>query len=87
MLGDSAGSTPTESQMTPMSRLEWEHIQQAMTDSQGNVYRQVSGGSDPYTFTVDDNGYNYAVRWYFPPMADESETYSLGYTVHGGLRF
>lgn len=37
MLGDSAGSTPTESQMTPMSRLEWEHIQQAMTDSQGNI--------------------------------------------------
>lgn len=29
--------TPTEDRMTPMSRLEWEHIQQAMTDSKGNV--------------------------------------------------
>ena len=30
-------ATPTEEQMTPMSRLEWEHIQQAMTDSHGNI--------------------------------------------------
>lgn len=38
MLGASpATSTPIEDQMTPMSRLEWEHIQQAMTDSQGNI--------------------------------------------------
>ncbi len=28
---------PAESTMTPLSRLEWEHIQQAMIDCQGNI--------------------------------------------------
>lgn len=37
ILGRSPTATPIEDQMTPMSRLEWEHIQQAMTDSQGNI--------------------------------------------------
>ena len=59
----------------------------AMTDSSGNSYRQVSGGSQPYTFTVDDRGSRYVIRWYFPPITGESETYSLSYTVHDGLRF
>ncbi len=58
----------------------------AMTDSSGNSYQLTSGGSQPYTFTVDDNGYSYAIRWYFPAAADTSETYSLSYTVHDGLR-
>lgn len=58
----------------------------AMTDSGGNRYRLVSGGSEPYTFTVDNSGYSYTIRWYFPPTADDSVTYSLAYTVHDGLR-
>ncbi|HRJ44018.1 MAG TPA: DUF2207 domain-containing protein, partial [Caldilineaceae bacterium] len=58
----------------------------AITDSSGNRYQLVSGGSQPYTFTVDDNASRYAIRWYFPPTANTSETYSLSYTVHGGLR-
>ena len=58
----------------------------AMTDSSGNRYELTSGGSQPYTFTVDDSGYSYTIRWYFPATADTSETYSLSYTVHGGLR-
>ena len=33
-----AGAAPEpESTMTPLSRLEWEHIQQALGDSQGNI--------------------------------------------------
>ncbi len=58
----------------------------AMTDSSGNRYELASGDSQPYTFTVDDNVSAYVVRWYFPPTADTSETYSLSYTVHNGLR-
>ncbi len=38
-LDDGAADEPTEAEatMTPLSRLEWEHIQQAMIDSNGNV--------------------------------------------------
>ena len=38
-LNDDPGddSTEAEATMTPLSRLEWEHIQQAMIDSQGNI--------------------------------------------------
>ncbi|MFZ1755595.1 MAG: DUF2207 domain-containing protein, partial [Caldilineaceae bacterium] len=59
----------------------------AVTDSSGNRYELVSGGSQPYTFTVDDSGYKYGIRWYFPAASDTTETYSLSYTVHGGLRY
>ncbi len=59
----------------------------AVTDASGNRYAQVSGGSAPYSFTVEENGYNYVIRWYFPPMNDATETYTLSYTVHGGLRY
>ncbi|MCC6455481.1 MAG: DUF2207 domain-containing protein [Caldilineaceae bacterium] len=58
-----------------------------VTDEDGNVYRQSSGGSDPYTFTVDEQGGRYVVNWYFPPTANAAATYTLRYTVHGGLRF
>ena len=59
----------------------------AITDSQGNEYRQTNGGEDPYTFTVSDQGGSYVIRWYFPPIANDSETYTLSYKVHDGLRF
>ncbi|MCB0115601.1 MAG: DUF2207 domain-containing protein, partial [Caldilineaceae bacterium] len=59
----------------------------AVTDSSGNRYDLVNGGSSPYTFTVDDNGGDYVIRWYFPPMRNDTETYTLSYRVHGGLRY
>ncbi len=59
----------------------------AITDASGNRYRLVTGGDEPYTFTVDETSYNYTIRWYFPPIADATETYTLSYTVHGGLRY
>ena len=39
VIGKEAMDLPaeTEATMTPLSRLEWEHIQQAMVDSNGNV--------------------------------------------------
>ncbi|SFN33885.1 response regulator transcription factor [Dokdonella immobilis] len=37
-IGEKEGAEPEpEDTMTPLSRLEWEHIQQAMIDSQGNI--------------------------------------------------
>ena len=39
VLGDDPASESAEAEttMTPLSRLEWEHIQQAMVDSNGNI--------------------------------------------------
>lgn len=59
----------------------------AVTDSSGNRYTQVSGGGTPYTFTVEELGYRYGIRWYFPPTANRTETYTLSYRVNGGLRY
>jgi hypothetical protein len=59
----------------------------AIVDGSGNVYTQSSGDSASYTFTVEKSDYDYVIRWYFPPIANDSETYTLSYTVHGGLRY
>ena len=59
----------------------------SITDSSGNRYRLVNGGNEPYTFTVADQGARYVIYWYFPAIASRSETYTLTYTVHGGLRY
>jgi len=58
-----------------------------LTDASGNLYTQAANGDTPYTFTVKDNGYNYVIRWYFPSIQNGSETYTLRYTVHDGLRY
>ena len=59
----------------------------AVTDSSGNRYQLAYGGEAPYTFTVEDNGNHYVIRWYFPPTANTTETYTISYTVHDALRF
>ncbi len=59
----------------------------SLVDGSGNVYRQAAFGQEPYTFTIDDSGYSYEIRWYFPRTANASETYTLGYTVYDGLRY
>ena len=58
----------------------------AISDSQGNTYTESTYGDAPYTFTVSE-GDSYVVKWYFPPTGYTSETYTLRYTVHGGLRY
>ena len=58
----------------------------SMTDESGNTYRQAPGGSEPYTFVVQDQGSQYAIRWYFP-RTNQPETYNLFYKVHDGLRY
>ena len=59
----------------------------AVTDGRGNRYRLTNTPDEPYTFTVEDNGYHYIIRWYFPPLANTTESYTLQYTVHDGVRF
>jgi uncharacterized membrane protein YgcG len=59
----------------------------AISDSSGNQYRFVTGGNEPYTFTISESSYSYTIRWYFPPTANTTETYTLSYVVHGGLRY
>jgi hypothetical protein len=59
----------------------------AMQDDDGNVYRLSNGGTEPYTFTVDEQSGSYTVRWYFPAISNDSATYTLQYRVHGGLRY
>ncbi len=58
----------------------------SVTDASGNVYQQAYGGSTPYTFVVEETGSSYVIRWYFP-RTNDPETYTLGYTVHDGLRY
>ncbi|MEZ4657553.1 MAG: DUF2207 domain-containing protein [Caldilineaceae bacterium] len=60
--------------------------QWSLIDSQGNSYQQ-SWSGDPYTFSVDDQGGRYVINWYFPPTANSTETYTLSYRVHDGLRY
>ena len=59
----------------------------SLTDGSGNSYRLVKGGREPYSFIVTDHGARYVIYWYFPPIANESETYTLSYAVHDGLRY
>ena len=58
----------------------------AITDEAGNTYTQANWGEEPFTFTVDDQGSEYVIRWYFPATS-EPETYTLSYRVHDGLRY
>ncbi|WP_287482156.1 DUF2207 domain-containing protein [Caldilinea sp.] len=58
----------------------------SVTDDGGNVYAQTTGGELPYTFTVDDLGDRYMIRWFFPPTS-QTRTFTLRYRVHEGLRY
>jgi uncharacterized membrane protein len=59
----------------------------AITDDQGNQYTRRDGGEQPYTFSVEESGGRYIINWFFSPIANDTATFTLSYTVHGGLRF
>ncbi len=69
----------------PYRRLE------AITDwsvAEGDrTYRAVFDGSaaEPYTFWVDDDLVESRVEWFFPETRDATRTFTLRYTLHGGL--
>ncbi|HMN30172.1 MAG TPA: DUF2207 domain-containing protein, partial [Caldilineaceae bacterium] len=58
-----------------------------LTDDQGHTYVRSDGSEEPYTFSVTEGGGHYVIRWYFPPEANSTTTYTLGYRVHEGLRY
>ena len=60
--------------------------QWSLSDSNGTLYVESRRG-EPYTFSVDDQGDRYVINWYFPPTANSTETYTLSYRVHDGLRY
>ncbi|HFC12382.1 MAG TPA: DUF2207 domain-containing protein, partial [Anaerolineae bacterium] len=49
------------------------------------VYRQVSTGGEPYTFTAERSSDEIEIRWYFPPTQG-THTYTFSYTVEGAVR-
>ncbi len=59
----------------------------SLTDGSGNSYRLANAGREPFTFTVTEQGSRYVIYWFFPPVAGRSETYTIAYTVNGGLRY
>jgi hypothetical protein len=56
-------------------------------DAAGNQYRLAQTSGTPYTFTVDEQSARYVIYWYFPSVGNAVGTYTLQYTVHGGLRY
>ena len=52
----------------------------------GQTYTQSSGGGGDYTFTVSDEGSEIYIEWTFPPLANETRTFLLSYTVQGAIR-
>ena len=59
----------------------------SLTAGDGTVYTPATSGEQPYTFSVEESRYQYVIRWFFPTMQDSSETYTIRYRVHDGLRF
>ena len=58
----------------------------AITDQSGNTYYPADWGEEPYTFVVEEESSSYVIHWYFPAISNDTETYTLSYRVHGGLR-
>ncbi|MBK8048860.1 MAG: hypothetical protein IPK16_18100 [Anaerolineales bacterium] len=46
-----------------------------VTDASGNVYQQTYGAGEPYTFTVDEQGNAYVIKWYFPETSTPRNLY------------
>lgn len=48
--------------------------------------RYRSGSGDAYAFETFRQGDEFTIKWYFPPTRNASRTFTLKYTVVGGLR-
>ncbi len=53
----------------------------------GQTYREVAGEDEaaPYTYWVEDDGYESRVVWRFPETHNATRTFTLRYTLHGVL--
>ncbi|HEY63887.1 MAG TPA: DUF2207 domain-containing protein [Caldilineae bacterium] len=50
------------------------------------VFRE-DASRQPWTFTTYMEGNELKIKWFFPPTSDSRHTYTIAYTVHGGLRY
>jgi len=50
------------------------------------TYQNDSSGA-PYTFRTTHSGGDLVIKWYFPAAENEARTFTIAYTVHGGLRY
>ncbi len=69
----------------PTGRTEGLANIQVMAD--GVAYQRATSGEQPGTFTVEDEGNQVAITWYFPYTSKSTHVYELHYTVKGGLRY
>ena len=68
----------------PMGRLT--DITDITVSDPGRVY-QNSGSGAPYTFQTAHSDGDLVIKWYYPAAENEARTFTIGYTVHGGLRY
>ena len=54
---------------------------------EGNRVYQRSDSGAPYTFSTSIQGRYFRIKWHFPETGDSTHTYTIAYTVHGGLRY
>lgn len=50
-------------------------------------YQEVTAGSRPGTFIVENKARQIAIRWYFDYSSNSTHVYEIRYTVEGGLRY
>lgn len=57
-----------------------------VADGDGAQYQEVGYSADPYTFSTHRGEEGLEIVWSFPPVSEDVRTFTLSYTVHGGLR-
>jgi len=67
-----------------MSRLD--SISDVEVREGDRVYQRSDSGA-PYTFSTSRQGRYFRIKWHFPETGDSTHTYTIAYTVHGGLRY
>ncbi|RLC66160.1 MAG: hypothetical protein DRI48_05310, partial [Chloroflexi bacterium] len=67
----------------PMDRLE--NITDVEVREGDRQYERGSGGE--YTFYTYTEEGDFVIKWFFPYTSDSSHTFTLRYTVQGGLRY
>ena len=67
-----------------MSRLD--SISDVEVREGDRVYQRSDSGA-PYTFSTSRQGQYFRIKWHFPETGDSTHTYTIAYTVHGGLRY
>lgn len=66
------------------SRLD--RISAVEVSEEDRVFRE-SASQEPWTFTTYMDGSEFKIQWFFPPTSDSRHTYTIAYTVSGGLRY